>query len=124
MLERLLWGWDADGVGSAGADGAAGGGVEAFVEADFDGCEVVVATAQGEVFAGEIRIAGGEESENLFGWHGDLVGELGELGRNDDAVEGGACKGEEGVGGEAGAGAMGPPFVLEKSGVGVDVTVL
>ena len=73
---RLLRGWDADGVSSAGANGAAGDGVEGFVEANFDSGEVVVATAQGEVFAGEVRIAGGEERENLFGWHGYLVGEL------------------------------------------------
>jgi hypothetical protein len=36
--ERLwLWGWDADGLGSAGFDGAAGDGLGGFVEADFDG---------------------------------------------------------------------------------------
>ncbi len=43
-----LWRGDANGVGSAGADGAARGGVEGFVEADFYGGEVVVAAAQGE----------------------------------------------------------------------------
>ena len=48
----VLWGalrWrDADGVGAAGADGAAWGWLELFVEADFDGGEVVVAAAEGE----------------------------------------------------------------------------
>jgi hypothetical protein len=43
----LGWGY-ADGVGAAGADGAAWGGLGALVEADFDGGEVVVATADGE----------------------------------------------------------------------------
>jgi len=45
----VLWGAlrrrDADGVGAAGADGAAGGGLEVFVETDFDGGEIVVAAA-------------------------------------------------------------------------------
>ena len=49
------------------------------------------------------------------------MGELGEFRRDGDRVEGGAGKGEEGVGGETGAGAMGAPFVIEESGVGVDV---
>ena len=39
---------DPDGVCAAGADGAAGGWVELLVETDFDGSEVVVATAEGE----------------------------------------------------------------------------
>ena len=116
-------GWDADSVGSAGADGATGGGVEGFVEADFDGGEVVVATTQGEVFAGEMRIGGGEEGEDLFGRHGDLVGELGELWWNNDAVEGGTGEGEEVIGGEAGAGAVCLPLVAEEAEVGVDVAV-
>ena len=85
--------------------------MEVFVEADFDGGEVVVAATQGEVFAGEARIAGGEEGEDLFGRHGDLVGELGELWWNNDAVEGGAGEGEEVIGGEAGAGAVCLPLV-------------
>ena len=42
-----LWGWDADGLGSAGFYVDAGSGVEGFVEADFDGGEVVVAAAEG-----------------------------------------------------------------------------
>jgi len=37
---------DADDVGATGADGAAVDGVEGFVEADFDGGEVVVATTE------------------------------------------------------------------------------
>ena len=55
-----LLGWgDADGVGSAGSDGSAGGGVELFVEADFYGGEVVVAAGEGEVVAreGGVRLA-------------------------------------------------------------------
>ena len=51
------------------------------------------------------------------------MGELGELWWNDDAVEGGAGEGEEVVGGEAGAGAVGLPLVAEEAGVGVDVAV-
>ncbi len=98
--------------------------MEGFAEADFDGGEVVVATTQGEVFAGEMRVGGGEEGEDLFGRHGDLVGELGEFWWNDDAVEGGAGEGEEVVGGEAGAGAVGLPLVAEEAGVGVDLAVL
>ena len=43
-----LWWRDADRVGFAGADGATGGGVEGFVEADFDCGEVVVAAGDGE----------------------------------------------------------------------------
>ena len=48
----VLWGAlrrrNANGVGAAGADGAAWGWLELFVEADFDGGEVVVAAAEGE----------------------------------------------------------------------------
>ena len=111
-----LWGWDADGVGAAGADGAAGDGVEGFVEADFDGGEVVVAAAEGEAVAGRLGLVG-EEVEDVRGWQGDLVGG-GEVGGDGDGLEGGRASGEEGVGGEAGAGAVGLPLVLEEAGSG------
>jgi hypothetical protein len=52
------------------------------------------------------------------------VVEVGEGGRDDDGLECGAGGAEEGVGGEAGASAVGPPLVLEEAGVGVDVGVL
>src|SRR5277367_5944486 len=57
-----------------------------------------------------------------FVWgHGDLLGERGELRGDGNGAEGGAGGGEEGVWGEAGACAVGLPFVAEKAGVGVDV---
>jgi hypothetical protein len=39
---------DADSVRTAGADGTTGGGMKLLVQADFEGCEVVVTAAQGE----------------------------------------------------------------------------
>ena len=119
-FELLGWGY-ADGVGSAGAYGAAGGGLELFGEADFDGGEVVVAAAEREAGAGDGGVGLGEEVEDLVGRHGDLLGERGELGGDGDGAEGGAGGGEEGVGCEAGAGAVGLPLVPEEAGVGVDV---
>lgn len=116
-----LWGWDADGVGSAGADGAAGGGLAGFVEADFDGGEVVVAATEGERGGWDFWVGLGDEVEDLRGWKRDLTVELRERGRNGEGLEGGAGGGEEGVGGETGAGAVGAPLVLEEAGVGVDV---
>ena len=83
-----LWGWDADGLGSAGFDGAAGDGLGGFVEADFDGGEVVVAAAEGEAGGGEVRVGGLEEADDLRGRHGDLLRELGEGGGDGDGVEG------------------------------------
>jgi len=41
----FLWRGDADGVGAAGAEGAAAYGLEGFAHADFDCGEVVVAAA-------------------------------------------------------------------------------
>jgi hypothetical protein len=119
-FELLGWGY-ADGVGSAGADGAARGGLELLGETDFDSGEEVVAAAECEAGARDRRVGGGEEAEDFGGWHGDLLGERGELGRDGDGAEGGAGGGEEGVGGEAGAGAMGLPLVAEEARVGVDV---
>jgi hypothetical protein len=119
-FELLGWG-DADGVGSAGADGAAVGGLELLGEADFDGGEVVVAATEGERGAGDRGVGCGEEVEDFVRGHGDLLGERGELGGDGDGVEGGAGGGEEGVGCEAGAGAVGLPLVAEEAGVGVDV---
>ncbi len=121
---RLLRGWDADCIGSAGTYGAAGGGAEGFVEADFYGGEVVIAATQSHAGGRDGGVGGGEEVDDLGGWHGDLVVERGELGWDGDAVVGRAGEGEEVVGGEAGAGAVGLPFVAEESGVGVDVAVL
>jgi len=43
--DSWLWRWDADGVGSTGANVAAAYGSEGFAHADFDGGEVVVAAA-------------------------------------------------------------------------------
>ena len=111
-------------MGSTGFDGAAGDGLGGFVQADFDGGEVVVAATEGEAGGGVGGVGGLEEADDLRGWHGDLVRELGEGGGDGDGVEGGAGEGEEGVGGEAGAGAVGLPLVAEEAGVGVDVFVL
>ena len=98
--------------------------MEGFVEADFDGGEVVVAAAQGEVFAGEMRVGGGEEGEDLAGgmeiWWLSWVSSGG-MAMLWKAVR---ASGEEVVGGEAGAGAVGLPLVAEEAGVGVDVAVL
>ena len=126
MTEILggLRGWDADGLGSAGFDGAAGDGLGGFVQADFDGGEVVVAATEGEAGRREGGVGGLEEADDLGGGHGDLLRELGEGGGDGDGVEGGAGEGEEGVGGEVGAGAVGLPLVAEEAGIGVDVAVL
>jgi hypothetical protein len=62
-----------------------------------------------------------EEVDELVGGERDLVVELGERRRNGDRFVGGAGEGEEGVGGEAGAGAVGAPLMTEQTGVGVDV---
>src|SRR5271170_730483 len=60
----VLLGWrDADGVGSAGADGPAVGGLELLGEADFDGGEVIVAATEGEGGAGDGGVGFGEEVE-------------------------------------------------------------
>ena len=116
----LGWG-DADGVGAAGADGAAGGGLGALVEADLDGGEVVVAAADGEARGGDGGVRCLEEVDELAGGEGDLVVEPGERWRDGDRFVGGAGESEEGVGGEAGAGAVGAPLVTEETWVGVDV---
>jgi hypothetical protein len=115
---------NADGVGAAGPDGAAGGGLAGFVQADLDRGEVVVAAAEGQRGRWNFRVGLGDEVENLCGGKRDLAGELGESGRHDKGLEGGTGGGEEGVGGEAGAGAVGTPLVLEEASVGVDVLVL
>lgn len=39
---------DANGVGAAGADRATGAGLADFIQADFDGSEVVVTAAEGK----------------------------------------------------------------------------
>jgi len=119
--ESDLWWGDADGVGPAGADGTAGGGLGALVEADLDGGEVVVAAADGEARGGDGGVRRLEEVDELVGGEGDLVVELGERRRDGDRFVGGAGESEEGVGGEAGAGAVGAPLVTEETWVGVDV---
>ena len=95
--------------------------MELLGEADFDGGEVVVAATEREAGTWDRGVGSGEEAEDFGGWHGDLLGEQGELGGYGDGMEGGAGGGEEGVGGEAGAGAVGLPLVAEETGVGVDV---
>jgi hypothetical protein len=94
----MLWGCDADGVGAAGADGAAGDGLGLFVHADFYGSEVVVAAADGDAVGGKGWVGDLEEVDDLSGWERYLVIELGERGGNGYAVDGGAGEGEEGVG--------------------------
>jgi hypothetical protein len=47
-VQILLRRRDFDGVGSAGANGAAGGWVEGLIEADFYGGEEVVAAGEGQ----------------------------------------------------------------------------
>jgi hypothetical protein len=93
----------------------------ALVEADLDGGEVVVATADGEAGGGDGRVRRLEEIDELVGGEGDLVVELGERRWDGDRFVGGAGEGEESVRGEAGAGAVGAPLVTEETGVGVDV---
>jgi hypothetical protein len=93
----------------------------AFVEADFDGGEVVVATADGEARGGDRGVRRLEEVDELVGGEGDLVVELGERRRDSDRFVGGAGEGEEGVWGEAGAGAVGAPLVTKETGVGIDI---
>ena len=70
----LRWG-DANGVGPAGSDGAAVGGLESFVEADFDGGEEVVAAAENEAGARDGGVRFGEEADDFGRGHGDLLGE-------------------------------------------------
>ena len=117
----LAWRGNADGVGAAGADGAAGDGVEGLVEADFDGGEEVVAAADGDAFGGERWVGAGEERDDFVGRHGGLRGEPRKRGRDGDGTVGGAGVVEEIVGGKAGAGAVGLPLMLEKALVGVDI---
>ena len=114
---------DADGVGSAGADGAAGDGLEGLAHADFDRGEVVVAAAEGEAVAGEGRVGPGEEADDFAGRHGDLVVKGGQLSWDGYGVDGLAGRREEGIGRKAGAGAVGLPLVTEEAGVGVEVAV-
>ena len=95
--------------------------MEGFVEADFDGGEVVVAATEGEAGAGDGGVGGGEAGEDVVWRHRSLMVEVIEGGRDGDGAEGGAGGGEEGVGAEAGADAVGAPLVLEQAGVGVDV---
>ena len=95
-----------------------------FVEADFDCGEIVAAAAHGQACIGDRRVGFGEEAEDLCGRKRDLLVECGQGLRYLNGVEGLARELEEGVGGEAGAGAMRLPFVREQACVGVDVAVL
>ena len=62
LRRRIALRWrDADGVGSAGADAAAWGWAGAFVEADFDSGEVVVAATDSEAGGWYGRVGGLEE---------------------------------------------------------------
>lgn len=119
-----LGGGDADGVGPAGADGGAGNGTKPLVHADFNGGEVVVPATNDEALAGNVRIAGDEEVDDAIGRERDLFGEGRERGWDADGSYGGARGLEEGIGAQAGAGAVGLPLVTEKAEVGVDVFVL
>ena len=74
----MLTRWrDADGVGAAGADGAAGDGVQSLIEADFDGGEVVVSATHGETLARNGWIGSVEERDDLRRRHGGLGGDAG-----------------------------------------------
>ncbi len=95
--------------------------MEVFAEAELDGGEVVVATAEGEAVRGEAGVGGVEEVKDGGGRQGLLVIEGGELSRDVEGVDGSAGEREEGLRGEAGAGAVGLPLVLEEAGVGVEV---
>ncbi len=114
---------DADGIGAAGADGAAADGSEGLVHADLDGCQIVVAAAEGEAVARKGWVGLAEEAEDFDGRHGDLVVERCQLGWDGDGVQGLASEGEEGVRSEAGAGAVGLPLVAEEAGVGIEIAV-
>jgi len=72
-----LWGWDADGVGAAGTDGAAACRLKGLAEADFDRGEVVAAATEGEAGGGNGGIGFGKEAQDLCRGHGDLVVERG-----------------------------------------------
>ena len=64
---------DADGVGPAGTDGAAGDGLGLFVHADFDGGEVVVAAADEDAIGWKGWVCGLEEVDDLGGGQRNLV---------------------------------------------------
>ena len=96
--QHCLWRGDADGVGAAGADGAAGDGLGLLVHADFDGGEVVVATTYGDAAGGKGWIGGLEEIDDLGGWQRYLMVELREGGGDSYALDSGAGEGKEGIG--------------------------
>ena len=98
--------------------------MERFVEADFDSGEVVVAAADGNGFAREAGIALGEETGDLAGRHGDLGVETGQLSGDPDGLIRGTGSGEEIVAAEAGACAVGAPFMLQEAGLRIDVAEL
>lgn len=113
--------WDADDDGAAGAVKAALGGAESLVETYLDGGQVIVAAAYGEAFARDPRVVLHEQIHNLVWRRRDLLGQALEFAGDDNGTNGGACRGEEVIGAEAGTGAVSVPFVLQQAGIGVDV---
>jgi hypothetical protein len=113
--------WDADSVSAAGADWTAGDRVERFVEADFYGGEEVVAATDSDAVAGQLGVGTGEERDDFVGWHQGLRGKTGQSWRNGDGAVGRARRLEEIVRAQAGTGAVGAPFMLKESLVGIDV---
>lgn len=95
--------------------------MEIPAEADLDGGEVIVAAGEGEARARNGGVDRGEEVKDGGGRHGDLAIEAGQLGGDCDLAHGSPGELKEGVGGEAGAGAVGLPLMQEQTGVGVDV---
>jgi hypothetical protein len=117
----LAWGRDADGVGTAGADGTACDGVQGFVEADLDRGEEIMAAADGEAVARDCRIGARKERDDFGRGHRCLCCEAGEFRWDRNGMNCSASGGEKGAGVEAGAGTMRAPLMLEESRVGVDV---
>ena len=82
-----------------------------------------MAATDDETFARDVRIAGGEEADDLIGRKRCLLVERGECGRDVYGVEGSARGLEECFGAEAGAGAVNLPLMLEQAAVGIDVLI-
>ena len=123
MAEGLRW-RNADGVGAAGANGAASLRLKGLVHADFDCGEIVVAAAQRQAGARNGGIGLGKEIEDPGRRHRGLAAQRGKLRRNCDAVHSLAGQMEEGVGRETGTCAVRMPLVFQQVIVGVDITVL
>ena len=115
---------DADGVGTAGADGATCDRVQLLVDAELDGGEEVTAAAKGKACRRGIWVALGEQREDRFRGKRNLVIEAGELSGDADEVHSLAGTLKETIRIEAGAGSVCLPFVLQQAGVGVQVAEL